>query len=195
MVLDGVPDDVVVDLPDTDLILRLPINQGKGAALRLGFERLIADGFDAVITLDADGQHPPEFIPRFIALAEQSRADLVVGDRLSDMTGMPWDRRCSNRLSTFVMECIAFRKLHDVQCGFRWMRLSRWSELHVDGNRFDFEPQLILQGVWKKWRLAFVPIPTIYLHSDSSIHRIPDTIRFLRMIGVEVFRKLSGKYR
>jgi glycosyltransferase involved in cell wall biosynthesis len=57
-------------------------NKGKGAALRLGFERVLADGVDAVLTLDADGQHDPAEIPKFVAAFEvEPRPDLVIGQR------------------------------------------------------------------------------------------------------------------
>ena len=177
------------------IIIEFEINHGKGAALRAGYNRLSEEGCVGVITLDADGQHPPTLIPEFLKTATETDADLVIGNRLSNLSGMPWDRRFSNRTSTFLLELITRHNLCDAQCGYRWLRISRWKELDCECNRFDFEPQLLLQAVWRKWRLAFVPIPVLYLHSDSSIRRVPDTLRFLRMIGIEIVRKFSGKYR
>src|SRR5260370_23893414 len=70
-------------------------NQGKGAALRTGMDRALADGAEIVVTLDADGQHPPEEIPRLASPIARAEADLVLGAR-ARAGAMPWARRCTN---------------------------------------------------------------------------------------------------
>src|ERR1700751_1829800 len=70
-------------------------NHGKGAALRTGIERALADGAAVIVTLDADGQHPPEEIPRLVAPVRSGDAELVLGARDRGRT-MPLGRRCSN---------------------------------------------------------------------------------------------------
>ncbi len=177
------------------IVIELEQNEGKGYALQTGYKRLYEAGYEAVITLDADGQHPPALIPEFLEAALETNADLVIGNRLGKLSGMPLDRRFSNITSSYLLSLICGKRLADAQCGYRWMRLSRWWEIQADCYRFDFEPQLLLQAVWLKWRLAFIPIPVLYLHSGSSVRRVPDTLRFVRMVGKEILRKLSGKYR
>jgi glycosyltransferase involved in cell wall biosynthesis len=70
-------------------------NQGKGAALRTGMDRALADGAEIVVTLDADGQHPPEELPRLVGPIARGEADLVLGAR-ARAGAMPWARRCTN---------------------------------------------------------------------------------------------------
>ncbi|MCK4594061.1 glycosyltransferase family 2 protein, partial [bacterium] len=98
--LEHLPDILVVNDASEDdtgrvaaeagaIVLNLPPpNHGKGYALRRGFEYALAEGYDAVVTLDADGQHPPELIPRFLTELEAG-ADLVYGNRLRNLSGMP----------------------------------------------------------------------------------------------------------
>src|SRR5260370_21142277 len=73
-------------------------NQGKGAAVRTGMDRALADGAEIVVTLDADGQHPPEEIPRLASPIARREADLVLGAR-ARAGAMPWARRCTNWVS------------------------------------------------------------------------------------------------
>ncbi len=86
-------------------VIRQVLNRGKGATLRAGFRRALDDGWDAVVTLDADGQHDPDKIPRFVATigggvlgARGPRPELVIGQR--DFSRMPPVRRVSNTIGT-----------------------------------------------------------------------------------------------
>jgi glycosyltransferase involved in cell wall biosynthesis len=75
-------------------VLRQMPNQGKGAALRAGFRQAIHEGYDAVLPLDADGQHDPTEIPKFLRAYNAGRADLIIGKR--DFSQMPPIRRLAN---------------------------------------------------------------------------------------------------
>ena len=187
---DGSPEPVAAErLGEPAMLIRFDVNRGKGAALRAGLNRLVENGFDCAVMLDADGQHPPELIPRFIDEYEKSGADLVIGYRLHNVSAMPLDRRFSNFASTKLLELLTKRRLYDVQCGFRLIALARWRELDCDANRFEFEPQMILQAAWRGWRFAYLPVPAIYSKVASSIRRFPDTIRFLRMVVWELRKR------
>ncbi|MEX2011973.1 MAG: glycosyltransferase family 2 protein, partial [Chloroflexota bacterium] len=85
---DGSADDTASVAEDAGAtVLRLRPNQGKGAALRAGFRWALDNGIEAVVTLDADGQHDPAEIPTFVAARARTGADLVVGRR--DFRRMP----------------------------------------------------------------------------------------------------------
>ena len=96
----------------------LPNNRGKGAALRAAFDILFSNGFTGVVTLDADGQHLPEEIPRLLEAAGD--ADLVLGTRDHLFGEMSALRRCSNRLSSRAISWAAGQPVSDVQTGFRF---------------------------------------------------------------------------
>ncbi len=81
-------------------VIRQPVNQGKGAALRAGFRAALEDGAAAATVLDGDGQHDPVEIPAFVAAWRQTHADLVVGVR--DFARMPASRRIANVVGRLV---------------------------------------------------------------------------------------------
>lgn len=77
-------------------VLRHDRNRGKGAALRTGLTAALREGFGWGLTLDADGQHPPESIPSLLRCAEETGAELVVGNRFARPAAMPVLRRLVN---------------------------------------------------------------------------------------------------
>src|SRR4029077_15932239 len=99
---DGSPDDTAAraEAAGATVVVQRP-NQGKGAALRAGFAWALAHDADAVVTLDADGQHDPDEIPTFLDAFDRTAADLVIGRR--DFSLMPPVRRLSNRLGGLAM--------------------------------------------------------------------------------------------
>ncbi|HLJ73243.1 MAG TPA: glycosyltransferase family 2 protein, partial [Thermoanaerobaculia bacterium] len=90
-----------------------PQNRGKGAALKTGFAWALERGFDAVITLDADGQHLPREIPKFIEARERTNADLIIGGRSHVFDEMLPRRRMANRFSAWSISKAAGTKVTD----------------------------------------------------------------------------------
>ena len=115
---DGSTDDtaVVAEHAGATVLRQVP-NAGKGAALRAGFRHALEAGADAVVTLDADGQHDPDDIPAFLAAFAASRPELVLGTR--DFGSMPPVRRLSNTLGGWVFSAAVGRKVADNQSGYR----------------------------------------------------------------------------
>jgi len=114
-----------------DVIEQRP-NQGKGAALRTGFRRALADGADAILTLDADGQHDPAEIRRFLAAwAAEPRPDLVIGQR--SFRAMPPVRRLSNELGRIAFSWAVGQPIPDNQSGYRLVsrRLAELTDAEV----------------------------------------------------------------
>src|SRR5262249_11408549 len=95
-------------------LIRHTANRGKGQALRNGFAA--ATGYDIVVTLDADGQHAPEDVPRLVAALQS--ADLVVGARPRTRP-VPAPRRLGNDWSARFLSWLAGTPIPDVQSGFR----------------------------------------------------------------------------
>ncbi|MCD4734267.1 glycosyltransferase family 2 protein [bacterium] len=98
-----------------------PPNRGKGFTLRRGFDYALAEDYDTVVTLDGDGQHPPELIPRFLRAIEEG-TDLVYGNRLHDVSTMPAARIFSNKTTSRLVSFLAGRQILDSQCGMRAIR-------------------------------------------------------------------------
>jgi glycosyltransferase involved in cell wall biosynthesis len=156
-------------------VVRQQPNQGKGAALRTGFKRAIADRAEAILTLDADGQHDPREIPRFLAIwsTADSRAkpDLVIGAR--DFRSMPPIRRLSNVLGRRAFSWAVGRDIPDNQSGYRLVsrRLAE-ATLGSKETGFAFEVEQITTCLRMGGRIEWVPIRTIYAGAPSHTRPI-----------------------
>jgi glycosyltransferase involved in cell wall biosynthesis len=157
-------------------------NQGKGAALRAGFRRCLADGADAILTLDADGQHDPAEIDRILAAAAVDPSpDLVVGRR--SFRAMPPVRRLSNELGRRAFSWAVARDIPDNQSGFRLVsrRLAE-ATLASDEPGFAFEVEQITTCIRMGGTIAWVPIRTIYAGAPSHIRPIAHLREFIRIV-------------
>ena len=164
-------------------VLRQTPNQGKGAALRAGFREALAEGAEAVITLDADGQHDPAELPGFLVAAARfatagAPAELIVGRR--DFRHMPPIRRLSNGLGTLALSAAVGRWIDDNQSGYRWVgrRLMR-ATLDSTESGFGFEVEMIAICLREGWRIEWLPIRTIYGDERSHIRPVRHLREFL----------------
>ena len=156
-------------------------NGGKGLALREGFSQILQQPYDWVLCLDADNQHDPAALPEFITAAQSGQFDLIIGDRTTDLSSMPWPRRLSNRLSSGLLSFRTGLKLPDIQCGYRAFRTQFLRTLPLQASRYEIEAEAIIL-TWKQGgRIGWVPVPTIYQGEPSFLRKIPETIRFLRL--------------
>ena len=154
-------------------------NRGKGAALRAGFEWTIANGLDAAITIDADGQHDPRCAPAL--LARLDCADIVIGTRERLGTPMPLQRRLSNALSSAAINRCAGTVLPDTQSGYRALSAAVLRRVHPAGDRYEFETDLIILAARAGFTITGVPIPTIY-GAPSHFRPVHDTMRVIATI-------------
>jgi glycosyltransferase involved in cell wall biosynthesis len=161
-------------------VLRQSRNAGKGAALRAGFRHALAGGADAVVTLDADGQHDPDEIPAFLAAYAASRPELVVGRR--DFASMPPARRLSNTLGGWVFSAAVGRHVADNQSGYRLIgRRLMTALLDSEESGFEFEVEMIARCIALGLPMAEVPIRTIYAGEPSHIRPWRHLTQFLRV--------------
>jgi glycosyltransferase involved in cell wall biosynthesis len=161
--------------------VRHACNRGKGAALRTGWRRALAEGCSWVVTLDGDGQHAPEDIPAFWKRAEAGGARLVAGNRMHEARAMPWARRAVNRWMTGRISSLAGFALADSQCGLRLMHIESLEALGTRSQRFEIESEVLAGFVRKGWRVDFVPVRVIYARGGTSrIRPVADGARWLR---------------
>lgn len=153
-------------------------NLGKGAALRDGIHEAITHGASVVVTLDADGQHPPEEIPRLLEPIGQHRADLVLGARKRGGT-MPVSRRVTNWLSAALASRIGGQRIPDAQTGFRAFTRAVAERVQPTGDRYEFEANFLLDALRAGYRVTSVEVPTIY-GTPSHFRHLGDTWRMAR---------------
>ena len=158
-------------------------NRGKGEAIKTGLRHWLDRQFIHVIILDADGQHLPEEIDRFIAAAAQAGdRSFFLGNRMNNLIGMPFVRRVVNRYMSNRISRICRQKIPDTQCGFRMLDRQLIPELLDGGNRFDYETEMLIIASRKGYRIESVPITTVYSDEMSKIHPARDTIRFFKLM-------------
>ena len=162
-------------------VLRQRPNQGKGAALRAGFRWALEQGFDAVVTLDADGQHDPADIALFLEAHARSGADLIVGRR--NFSRMPPVRQFSNRLGGLAFSWAVGRSIPDNQSGYRLVSRRLMEAMLVSGESgFEFEVEMITTAIRAGWGIEWVPIRTIYAGTPSHIDPWHHLKSFARMV-------------
>jgi len=159
-------------------VLSFAANRGKGHALIAGFQHLAA--FDGVVTLDADGQHPPECVPAFVAAAEAG-ADLVLGTR-ERTADMPPHRRFANAFSSGWCSAIAGQRISDSQCGFRLYSRIVLQRTPVAASRYEVETEMAVRAARLGFRIAEVTIPTVYGDETSHLSVTRDVPRILGMM-------------
>ena len=165
-------------------VIRQVPNQGKGAALRAGFRAALAEGWDAVVTLDADGQHDADEIPRFLAAVASAgaagpRPELVIGRR--DFGRMPPSRRLANSLGTAAFSWAVGQHIPDNQSGYRLLgRRLMTAMLDSEEAGFEFEVEMIAVCLRRGWTLAWVPISTIYAGEPSHVRPLAHLRHFVR---------------
>ncbi|MCX7804311.1 MAG: glycosyltransferase family 2 protein [Planctomycetota bacterium] len=164
------------------LVVRHETNRGKGAALKTGFERAAVEGFEAVLTMDGDGQHDPDEIPAFLEAYAAGDCDVVLGCRRFDRRVMPLVRICSNSFTSWAVSRAAGRKISDSQTGFRLVRIETWRSVPLVSDRFDLESEFIIKVCRAGARIREVPIRTIYAGEKSKIRPLKDTWRFFSML-------------
>jgi glycosyltransferase involved in cell wall biosynthesis len=156
-------------------------NQGKGAALRRGFNEALSQGYEAVITLDADGQHDPAEIPSFLSAYDNAHPDLIIGKR--DFNQIPPVRRLANSLGRWSFSWAVGQPIPDNQSGYRLLNQRMMKAvLGSDETGFEFEVEMIVICIQGGFSLEWVPIRTIYRDEGSHINPLKHTLEFTRMV-------------
>jgi glycosyltransferase involved in cell wall biosynthesis len=160
-----------------------PRNLGKGAALKSGFSYAVLHGYDAVITIDGDGQHDTAEIPRFVDALARTGADIVVGTRMHAVGEMPKVRVWTNRTTSAIVSRLAGREIPDSQSGYRILttRVLREIAGSLVTSRYDAESEILIRAGRRGFAIASMPIASIYRGSVSHINPLVDTLRFVRL--------------
>jgi len=158
-------------------------NRGKGETIKTGLRHWLERNVDFVVILDADGQHRPEEIDRFVAAAlSAEEPELIVGNRMKDLSSMPRLRQFVNRWVSQRISAVCGQEIPDTQCGFRMLHKHLIPELLGGAARFDYETEMLIIACRKGFRIDSVPISTVYSDEVSSIHPVRDTIRFFKLM-------------
>jgi glycosyltransferase involved in cell wall biosynthesis len=170
-------------------LISFPTNRGKGAALATAFADLFGRGFDGVLTLDADGQHLPEEIPKLLPAVEAG-GDLVLGVRDHLFGEMSAVRRASNRLSSRAISFAAGQRLTDIQTGFRYYSRRLIETVGFPEARFEAESAVVVRAARRGFRIVTVPVHLAFADGRTTSHYRP-LIDSLRIAGAVTRARLE----
>jgi glycosyltransferase involved in cell wall biosynthesis len=164
-------------------VLRHDQNKGKGAAILTALDFFRQSGAEYALFLDADSQHDPAEIPKFLEAARATGAGMVVGTRMQHPTGMPWLRRLANWFTSAITSRLARQPVPDSQCGYRLIGRGVLGDFQLATAHFETETEMLIQTGRAGHRIVSVPIATIYEHGrHSHIRPGRDTVRFLKLV-------------
>jgi glycosyltransferase involved in cell wall biosynthesis len=164
-------------------VIKHEVNRGKGAAIKTGFKELLAQPVEYILILDGDGQHLPEEIPRFLAIANSSHADVIVGSRMADTREMPFVRKMTNRFMSWQISRVCGQLIPDTQCGFRMIHREVVPHLFLETHGYDYETEMLIIAARRGFTIASAPVSTVYGEEKSKIHPVRDTIRFFKLMS------------
>ncbi len=179
---DGSTDNSVNAIKEFDnvILVNHPENFGKGKALKSGFEKSIELESSVTVTIDADGQHEPEFIPVFL---EQIKTyDIVIGNRLHDMKEMPLHRRASNIITSKLLSLKTGLKILDSQSGYRAYRTDILNKIIPINQGFEAESEILIKAARNNLKIGHVNISTVYGNDDSKMRAIQAITGFIKTI-------------
>ena len=166
-------------------VIRLPVNGGKGRAVREGFRQARQAGFTHALQVDADGQHDLSVVPRMLGVAARDPGTLVSGQAMFDRS-VPLGRRIG-RWITHVwvyVETLSFR-ITDALCGLRVYPLDAAigvAEAEALGDRMDFDIAIMVHLSWCGVPVAMVPVRVTYPPGNTSnFHLWRDNLSITRM--------------
>lgn len=192
---DGSSDDTAARAENAGArVLRQPDNRGKGAALWRGMREALARGAEAIITLDADGQHCPEDIPKLLMASQRWPGRLIIAARLERRECAPPLRRFANGMADFWVSWAAGYPIRDTQSGFRLYPaafLRRATGPDPGRRGFAFESALLIQAARLGCYPAAVAIETIYPSQGRPSHYRPwrDTLRIVDLVAWSLLKR------
>jgi glycosyltransferase involved in cell wall biosynthesis len=178
--------DLLIGLPV--IVLKNPSNCGKAASLWRGFQHALSGGACGVVTLDGDGQHEPEDIPRLLAEAASHPNSVIIGARRRDQRRATFWRYVANRVADFWVSWAAGHPFDDSQSGFRVYPASLLSKVkikHGKARSFVFESEILIAAMRLGYRS--LPIRIEALRRPGARHSyfrpVLDIARITGMVG------------
>lgn len=189
-------DHIFIEAGKLARVIRYTTNRGKGAALKCGI-RCIRKCFPDcryLITADADGQHAPADIARLSEKLSGENRQFVIGSR-QFVGEVPLRSRFGNSVTRQVYAIASGVRVQDTQTGLRGFERSLFDWLlHIPGNRYEYEMNVLMSAARDKISIDEVTIETIYENDNSSSHFDPikDSVKIYKEIFKFAFHRITG---
>lgn len=176
-------------------VLRHPVNLGKGAALKNAFENAFTQGYLAVVTVDADGQHSATDAARIARQVLKEKAPICVLGVRSFASEVPLRSKFGNLLTRQIFRAFSSIRISDTQTGLRGFSADLLPLLcKVPGQRYEFEMKMLLWLAEAKLPIKEIPIDTIYIDGNEHSHFNPivDSLRIYWVLFRDFFVSVSS---
>jgi len=173
-------EEILERFPDIDKV-SYPLNRGKGYALRKGFEKAVAAGFQYAVTMDSDGQHYSKDISEIIKMSSIYPDALIVGSRTLPQEKLRQGSGFANKFSNFWFRFISGVSLPDTQSGFRIYPLDKIKSLRFFSNKYEFELEVLIRSSWRDIPLRSMPISVYYPEKSERVSHFRPFRDFFRI--------------
>lgn len=201
---DGSTDDCIDRLKGLPVkLIQHSTNRGKAASLWDGISWARQLGAKYIVTLDGDGQHAPEDIPKLVARLESHPGHIIIGARLADKSAIPAKRYYANRIANFWLAWAAGYPLSDSQSGFRIYPANLFDGLKISISKrssFVFESEILIKAAQRGIYSTAVAIPAVYTEQARPSHfrGVRDISLITSMVARSLLARglyLQGLYR
>jgi len=175
------------------VVLKHETNLGKGQAILTASRFVESRGGLYMITIDADGQHAPQDMEKFITLMQDDGPAIIIGSRDFTTANVPASSRFGRSFANFWLKVETGRTVDDCQSGFRAYPVQYLNRLQFKGSRYDFEAEVLAKAAWAGLELRTVPIDVTYPKPAERIsHFKPllDNVRLTLIHSMLVGRRL-----
>lgn len=167
--------------------INFPVNQGKGLALRQGFEVAVDNGYEYAITIDSDGQHFAEDLPKFITKLETHPAAIIVGARNMEQSSIPGKSSFGHKFSNFWFWVETGITMQDTQSGYRLYPVKLLQDLRFFTKKFEFEIEVMVRAAWNGIEMAHVPVRVFYAEKGKRVSHFRPFKDFTRISILNTF--------
>ena len=168
-------------------IVAYPKNKGKGFALRQGFSRAVNRGYEYAITIDSDGQHFAEDLPKFLTSLVDHPAAIIIGARNMGQASVPGKSSFGNKFSNFWFWVETGLTMQDTQSGYRLYPVKQLEPIRFITRKFEFEIEVLVRSSWRGIEMTHVPVSVFYAEKGKRISHFRPFKDFTRISILNTF--------
>jgi len=163
------------------------VNKGKGEALKTGFSEATKLGYRNAITIDSDGQHMPDDLPKFVEVMEKNHGTLIVGARNMNQESVPAKSSFGHKFSNFWYLVETGIKLPDTQTGYRLYPINLLKNMRFFTKKYEFEIEVLVRAAWKGIPVSSIPVDIYYAPKEIRISHFRPFTDFTRVSILNTF--------
>lgn len=179
--------EIFENIKNRGIVIEHEENEGKGQALKTGFNYCINNFRDiiGIITVDADGQHKVEDVNKVYMKLKENTQNLILGSRNFEEKNVPYKSKLGNKIISNIVKQKTKHKITDTQTGLRAIPIQYIEEMKsLEGKGFEYEMNVILYAIKKRININEVKINTVYENKNktSNFRPLIDSLKICKMV-------------